>query len=173
MCFFGTRKIFFSLTEIIGISMRISRPIIETSAAYWIYWWICCRRIRRVCIDMPGEKKFKNFSEFLVEYMKFCQKHSIFSEATLKLWHVMSYRAKCSGRGDDFSTRPPEHRSPIKFDDQRPFRSENQVPSGGNNLMIEIVCRLLLKARFFCVVYLLFPEYVLKPSEPVIAKKSN
>ena len=74
-----------------------------------------------------GGEKFKNFSERFVEFMRVCQKHRMFSEATLKLSHVMSYRTRDDGRGNDYDTRPPEYRPPVKFRDQRPFRSDDKL----------------------------------------------
>ena len=105
-------------------------PPMNTKEGVGILWVYLkkfpCDYGHAVWIDVPGDKKFKNFSEFLVEFMKVCQKHRMFSEATVKLSHVVSYRQRGGGRGDDYDTRPSEYGHPVGFDDHRFFRPDDK-----------------------------------------------
>ena len=105
-------------------------PPMNTKEGVGILWVYLkkfpCDYGHAVWIDMPGDKKFKSFSEFLVDFMKVCQKHRTFSEATQKLSHVVSYRKGKGGRGNDYDAKPQEHSVPRRFDDQRPRRPDDR-----------------------------------------------
>jgi hypothetical protein len=60
-----------------------------------------------VWTDMPTEKKYKTFPEFLSEFMKICQRHRNLSEGTQRLSHVVNYRKnKGSSKRFDSGIRP-------------------------------------------------------------------
>jgi hypothetical protein len=77
--------------------------------------------------DMPKEKKYKTFSEFLTEFMKICQKHRILSEGTQKLSHVVNYKKwKANSKGNNFDVKPFEDNRYKRFNDQRNRRPEER-----------------------------------------------
>jgi len=90
-----------------------------------------------VWTDMPTEKKYKKFSEFLTEFMKVCQRHRNLSEGTQKLSHVVSYR-KDKGNYRKFNSdiRPFENGNPKGPNDHRPRYSDNRQ-NGHNMSMME------------------------------------
>ena len=90
-----------------------------------------------VWTDMPTEKKYKKFSEFLTEFMKVCQRHRNLSEGTQKLSHVVSYR-KDRGNYKKFNSdiRPFVNGNPKGPNDHRPRYSDSRQ-NGHNVSMME------------------------------------
>ena len=77
--------------------------------------------------DMPKEKKYKKFSEFLTEFMKICQKHRNLSEGTQKLSHVVNYkRWKPNSKGHNSDIKSFENISSKRFNDHRNGRPEER-----------------------------------------------
>jgi hypothetical protein len=77
--------------------------------------------------DMPKEKKYKTFSEFLTEFMKICQKHRTLSEGTQKLSHVVNYKKwKTNFKGNNFDIKPFEDNRSKRFNDQRNGRTDER-----------------------------------------------
>jgi hypothetical protein len=77
--------------------------------------------------DMPKEKKYKKFSEFLTEFMKICQRHRNLSEGTQKLSHVVNYkRWKPNSKGNNFEVKPFENTNYKRFNDQRNRRPDER-----------------------------------------------
>jgi hypothetical protein len=67
---------------------------------------------------MPGEKKYRNFAEFLNEFMAVCRKHREISETTRKPSHASNYRTNCDGNKRD-STEMFRRESHQRFYDHK------------------------------------------------------
>jgi hypothetical protein len=111
-------------------------PPVNTKEGIGILWVYLkkfpCDYGHAVWVDMTGDKKFRKFSDFLIEFMKVCQKHRMYSENTQKLSHVVGFRkGKGGNSGGDFNnhTKQYEYHAPKRYADQGHRRPDDRQTS--------------------------------------------